>query len=193
MTIPCVALVSKGLCHRIIYHMKENKWPSLALWLSSKRGVITCKPEWSTSTKGKTPEKHINHLVTIRSFNTLLHMFRNYQNHKFWLKFAKFAATLFWFYRVEPPHSHMSKLAVADCRLNARKSILQQRPVLMLRVFATRIKHMMTSSNRNIFRATSRLWGEITGPGEFPTQRPVTWSFDVFFHLRLNKRLSKEW
>ena len=21
--------------------------------------------------------------------------------------------------------------------------------------------------------------------GEFPTQRPVTWSFDVFFHLRL--------
>ena len=30
-------------------------------------------------------------------------------------------------------------------------------------------------------------------PGEFPTQRPVTRSFDVFFHLRLNKRLSKQW
>ena len=29
-------------------------------------------------------------------------------------------------------------------------------------------------------------------PGEFPTQRPVTWSFDVFFELRLNKRLSKQ-
>ena len=27
--------------------------------------------------------------------------------------------------------------------------------------------------------------------GEFPTQRPVTRSFDVFFDLRLNKRLSK--
>ena len=27
--------------------------------------------------------------------------------------------------------------------------------------------------------------------GEFPAQRPVTWSFDVFFNLRLNKRLSK--
>ena len=25
-------------------------------------------------------------------------------------------------------------------------------------------------------------------PGEFPTQRPVTRSFDVFFDLRLNKR-----
>ena len=30
-------------------------------------------------------------------------------------------------------------------------------------------------------------------PGEFPTQRPVTRSFDVFFYLRLNKRLSKHW
>ena len=30
-------------------------------------------------------------------------------------------------------------------------------------------------------------------PGEFPTQRPVTRSFDVFFHLRPNKRLSKQW
>ena len=30
-------------------------------------------------------------------------------------------------------------------------------------------------------------------PGEFPEQRPVTRSFDVFFDLRLNKRLSKQW
>ena len=30
-------------------------------------------------------------------------------------------------------------------------------------------------------------------PGEFPTQRPVTRSFDVYFDLRLNKRLSKQW
>ena len=29
-------------------------------------------------------------------------------------------------------------------------------------------------------------------PGEFPAQRPVTWSFDVFFDLRVNKRLSKQ-
>ena len=28
--------------------------------------------------------------------------------------------------------------------------------------------------------------------GEFPTQRPVTRSFDVFFDLRLNKRLNKQ-
>ena len=30
-------------------------------------------------------------------------------------------------------------------------------------------------------------------PGEFPTQKPVTRSFDVFFDLRSNKRLSKQW
>ena len=28
--------------------------------------------------------------------------------------------------------------------------------------------------------------------GEFPSQRPVTWSFDVFFYLCLNKPLSKQ-
>ena len=51
---------------------------------------------------------------------------------------------------------------------------------------------MMTSSNGNIFRVTGPLCGEFTGPGEFPTQRPVTRSFHVFFDLRLNKRLSKQ-
>ena len=30
-------------------------------------------------------------------------------------------------------------------------------------------------------------------PGEFPTQRPVTRSFDVFFDLHTNKGLSKQW
>ena len=29
-------------------------------------------------------------------------------------------------------------------------------------------------------------------PGEFPTQRPVTRSFDVYFDLRPDKRLSKQ-
>ena len=42
---------------------------------------------------------------------------------------------------------------------------------------------MMTSSNGNIFRITGPLCGEFTG--EFPSQRPVTRSFDVFFDLSL--------
>ena len=40
----------------------------------------------------------------------------------------------------------------------------------------------MTSSNGNIFRVTGHLCGKFTGPR----------SFDVFFDLRLNKRLSKQ-
>ena len=34
--------------------------------------------------------------------------------------------------------------------------------------------------------------GHSPGTGEFPAQRPVTRSFDVFFGLRLNKQLSKQ-
>ena len=34
--------------------------------------------------------------------------------------------------------------------------------------------------------------GNSSVPGEFPAQRPVTLSFDVFFDVRPNKRLSKE-
>ena len=34
--------------------------------------------------------------------------------------------------------------------------------------------------------------GNSPAPGEFPAQRPVTRSFDVFFDLHLNKRLSKQ-
>ena len=49
---------------------------------------------------------------------------------------------------------------------------------------------MMTSSNGNTFRATGPLCGEFTG--EFPSQRPVTRSVNVFFGLCLNKRLSKQ-
>ena len=34
--------------------------------------------------------------------------------------------------------------------------------------------------------------GNLPVPDEFPTQKPVTGSFDVYFDLRLNKRLSKQ-
>ena len=47
----------------------------------------------------------------------------------------------------------------------------------------------MTSSNGNIILVTGSWWGEISG--EFPSQRPVTGSFDVFSGLHLDKRLSK--
>ena len=51
---------------------------------------------------------------------------------------------------------------------------------------------MMTSSNGNIFRVTGPLCGNSLVTGEFPAQRPETWSFDVFFDLQRNKRLNKQ-
>ena len=47
---------------------------------------------------------------------------------------------------------------------------------------------MMAWSNGNIFRVT----GLCAVTGEFPSQGAVTRNFDVFFDLRLNKRLSKQ-
>ena len=52
--------------------------------------------------------------------------------------------------------------------------------------------YMMTLSNGNIFRVTDPCAGNSPVTGEFPTQRLVTRSFDVFFDLRLNKSLSKQ-
>ena len=51
---------------------------------------------------------------------------------------------------------------------------------------------MMTSSNGNIFRITGLCAGNSPVTGEFPSQRPVARSFDVFFDLRLNKQLRKQ-
>ena len=50
----------------------------------------------------------------------------------------------------------------------------------------------MTSSSWNIFRVTSPLWGEFTGHRWIPRTKAVTRSFDAFFDLRPNKRLSKQ-
>ena len=57
----------------------------------------------------------------------------------------------------------------------------------------------MTSSNGNIFRVIGSLWTKSTGhqwiplvTNGFPSQRPVTRSFDVFFDTSPNKWLSKQ-
>ena len=52
---------------------------------------------------------------------------------------------------------------------------------------------MMTHQMETFSALLAICVGNSPVPGEFPTQRPVTRSFDVFFDLRLNKRLSKQW
>ena len=49
----------------------------------------------------------------------------------------------------------------------------------------------MTSSN--IFRVTAPSGGSPPVTGGFPSRGPVTRIFNVFFDLRLNKQLSKQW
>ena len=51
----------------------------------------------------------------------------------------------------------------------------------------------MMSSNGNIFRVTGLCAGNSPVICEFPAQRPGTRTCDVFFDLRLNERLSKQW
>ena len=50
-------------------------------------------------------------------------------------------------------------------------------------------RHQMETS----FALRAICAGNSPVPSEFPAQRPVTRSFDVFLDLRLNKRLSKLW
>ena len=51
---------------------------------------------------------------------------------------------------------------------------------------------MMTSSNGTFSALLDLYAGKSPVTSEFPAQRPVTRSFDVFFDLRLTKRLSKQ-
>ena len=50
----------------------------------------------------------------------------------------------------------------------------------------------MTSSNGNISALLALCAGNSPATGEFPSQRPLTRSFDVFFDLRRNRQLSKK-
>ena len=52
---------------------------------------------------------------------------------------------------------------------------------------------MMKLSNGNVSALLALCEGNSPVTGEFPSQRPVARNFDVFFDLRLNKRLSKQW
>ena len=52
---------------------------------------------------------------------------------------------------------------------------------------------MMTSSNGSIFRVTVHLCGEFTGPRWIPRTKASDAGFGVFFDMRPNKRLSKQW
>ena len=52
---------------------------------------------------------------------------------------------------------------------------------------------IVTSSNVTFSALLAICAGNSPVTGEFPAQRPVTGGFDVFFDLRMNKWLSRQW
>ena len=72
---------------------------------------------------------------------------------------------------------------------NVQNMSILQSVLLLLVVIFTCWRHQMET-----FSALLAICAGISPvPGEFPAQRPVTRSFDVFFDLCLNKRPSKQW
>ena len=69
-----------------------------------------------------------------------------------------------------------------------RKISKSHKNCAMLRFTLFCCGYMMTSSNGNIFALLAICAGNSPLMGEFPAQRPVTQSFDVFFDLRPNKQ-----
>ena len=80
----------------------------------------------------------------------------------------------------------VAKFSSVQCCLNKWKQIVIAAIWFKCHLFAHGgpIHYMMTSSNGNISRVTRHLCGNSPVPSEFPSQRPVTWSFDVFGDLR---------
>ena len=58
--------------------------------------------------------------------------------------------------------------------------------------FLFRLQNWWRHQMETFYALMSICAGNSPVPGEFPAQRPLTRSFDVFFDLRLNKRLSKQ-
>ena len=91
-------------------------------------------------------------------------------------------------------NDRMSHIAFWNFYLGYLKNI-QEKTCVMVDSFApgrsgyTWWLHEMES----LFALLALCAGSSPVTGEFPSQRPVTRSFDVFFDLRLNKRLSKIW
>ena len=65
-------------------------------------------------------------------------------------------------------------------------------PRVMVVIVWTRYKSWWRHQMETFSALLAICAGNSSVPGEFPAQRPVTRNFDVFFDLRLNKRLSKQ-
>ena len=73
-------------------------------------------------------------------------------------------------------------------------SISSNKPVVGIRDVPSQPVSLRWRHQMEIFCALLTIYaGNSLVTGEFPAQRPMTRSFDVFFDLRQNKQLSKQW
>ena len=77
---------------------------------------------------------------------------------------------------------------IHDCALLGLRRFI----VFVLACILTRMISWWRHQMETFFTLLAICVGNSPVSGEFPAQRPVTLSFDVFFDLRLNKRLSKQ-
>ena len=88
-------------------------------------------------------------------------------------------------------------VCVCVCILSRNTATPSMGPLRLLTLLAGLFHHLSHQWWRHQMEAFSALLALCAGnspvTGEFPAQRPVTRGFDVFFDLRLNKRLSKQW
>ena len=63
---------------------------------------------------------------------------------------------------------------------------------IIKRYCMSHVQRMMTSSNETFSALLALCAGNSPVPDEFPSQRPMRRSFDIFFDLCLNKQLSKQ-
>ena len=88
-------------------------------------------------------------------------------------------------------HTYCIHTAYVQASVQIGTPFLRSCTMRVSNIFHTR-SDMMAPSNGNIFGVTGPCVGNSPVTGEVPSHRPLTRSFDVFFDLRLNKRLSKQ-
>ena len=100
--------------------------------------------------------------------------------------------TLRWWYKAYFNIKTSIWISIMKLRLSWCRHILMiEIPVLFCSDF--QLKKKKNDWDHLIFNGNSYTGKMLSFcPGEFPVQRPVTRSFDVFFDLRLNKQLSKQ-
>ena len=101
---------------------------------------------------------------------------------------------LMWSPHFQHYHSSTTTTATTTTSTTVRKWVESQRFLWRTETALSKLRHgqdiaWWRHQMETFFRVTGHLCGKFTG---HPAQRPVTRSFQVFFDLHLNKRLSKQ-